>query len=89
DDVQVVNGLQTSHTVFEVLQGAAEDHPALDRSVLVRILVTDDASTRDRVIRATNRQTSVPAASLRATDEIQRDIEAFFHPHGWFYDRRK
>lgn len=89
DDVQVVNGLQTSHTVFDVLRGAAQDHPALDRSVLVRILVTDDASTRDRVIRATNRQTSVPAASLRATDEIQRDIEAFFLPHGWFYDRRK
>lgn len=80
DDVQVVNGLQTSHTVFDVLRGAAEDHPALDRAVLVRILVTDDASTRDRVIRATNRQTSVPAASLRATDEIQRDIEAYFLP---------
>jgi AIPR protein len=89
DDVQVVNGLQTSHTVFDVLRGAAEDHPALDRAVLVRILVTDDALTRDRVIRATNRQTSVPAASLRATDEIQRDIEAFFLHHGWFYDRRK
>jgi hypothetical protein len=89
DDVQVVNGLQTSHTVFDVLRGAAEDHPALDRAVLVRILVTDDALTRDRVIRATNRQTSVPDASLRATDEIQRDIEAFFLHHGWFYDRRK
>jgi hypothetical protein len=71
------------------LRGAPEDHPALDRAVLVRILVTDDASTRDRVIRATNRQTSVPAASLRATDEIQRDIETFFLHHGWFYDRRK
>lgn len=89
DDVQVVNGLQTSHTVFNVLRGAAEDHPALDRAVLIRILVTEDAPTRDRVIRATNRQTSVPAASLRATDEIQRDIESFFLSHGWFYDRRK
>lgn len=89
DDVQVVNGLQTSHTVFDVLRGAADDYPALSRAVLVRILVTDDAPTRDRVIRATNRQTSVPAASLRATDDIQRDIEAFFLHHGWFYDRRK
>lgn len=51
--------------------------------------MTDDAATRDRVIRATNRQTSVPAASLRATDEIQRSIEAFFLAEGWFYDRRK
>ncbi len=90
DNVQVVNGLQTSHTIFGVLRGAGDDHPALESSVLVRILVTgDDPKTRDRVIRATNRQTSVPAASLRATDDIQRDIEAFFLGTGWFYDRRK
>jgi len=90
DDVQIVNGLQTSHTVHRVLRGASENHPAFERSVLVRILVTgDDPATRDRVIRATNRQTSVPAASLRATDDIQRNIESFFLAHGWFYDRRK
>ena len=90
DDVQIVNGLQTSHTVHRVLRGAPESHSAFERSVLVRILVTgDDPATRDRVIRATNRQTSVPVASLRATDDIQRNIESFFLAHGWFYDRRK
>ena len=61
-----------------------------ERSVPVRILVSgDDPVTRDRVIRATNRQTSVPAASLRATDDIQRNIESYFSAHDWFYDRRK
>ena len=90
DDVQIVNGLQTSHTVHRVLRDAPDDHPAFERSVLVRILVTgDDPVTRDRVIRATNRQTSVPAASLRATDDIQRNIESYFSAHDWFYDRRK
>jgi len=89
DDVQIVNGLQTSHTIYQVLRDAPEDHPALNRSLLVRILVTGDPQTRDRVIRATNRQTAVPAASLRATDEIQRSIEAYFLPRGWYYDRRK
>lgn len=90
DDVQVVNGLQTSQTIYHALRDAGPDHPALDRKVLVRILVTgDDTSTRDQVIRATNRQTSVPAASLRATDEIQRKIEAYFLSNDWYYDRRK
>ena len=88
DDVQIVNGLQTSYAIYNALHGAGE-HPTLNRSVLVRILVTDDSDTRDRVIRATNHQTSVPAASLRATDEIQRAIESFFFSKGWFYDRRK
>jgi hypothetical protein len=89
DDVQIVNGLQTSHTIHQVLRDKPTDHPAFNHSLLVRILVTDDPQTRDRVIRATNRQTAVPAASLRATDEIQRSIEAYFTPRGWFYDRRK
>lgn len=90
DDVQVVNGLQTSHTIHSVLREADADDPVLDRAVLVRILVTgDDLATRDQVIRATNRQTAVPAASLRATDDIQRDIEKYFFTKGWFYDRRK
>ncbi len=89
DDVQIVNGLQTSQTIYHALHEVSEDHPALQRSVLVRILATNDVATRDRVIRATNRQTSVPAASLRATDEVQRSIEAFFLSADWFYDRRK
>jgi hypothetical protein len=90
DDVQVVNGLQTSHTIHEVLRTLEPDHPAFDRAVLVRILITgDDTAIRDRVIRATNRQTSVQAASMRATDEVQRDIEAYFLHHDWYYDRRK
>lgn len=89
DDVQIVNGLQTSHAVFNVLHSAQADNPVLDKSVLIRILVTDDAPVRDAVIRATNSQTSVQPASLRATDEVQRTIEAFFLSRGWFYDRRK
>jgi len=89
EDVQIVNGLQTSHTLFRTLTDREEDDPVFTRSVLVRILVTDDPKTRDAVIRATNRQTSVPAASLRATDEIQRAIEAYFLGKQWYYDRRK
>ena len=89
DDVQIVNGLQTSYTIYTALSKVPPDHPALDRAVLVRILVTTDPGTRDAVIRATNRQTNVPAASLRATDEVQRLIEAYFSSHGWYYDRRK
>ncbi|MFJ9780833.1 AIPR family protein [Amycolatopsis sp. NPDC101161] len=90
DDVQVVNGLQTSYTVYEVLRSMpTEAREAQKKSVLVRILVTTDDATSDKVIRATNRQTSVPDASLRATDEVQRKIEAHFFSAGWYYDRRK
>jgi len=89
DDVQIVNGLQTSHTLYNTLHDVEPTHFALDRSVLVRILVTADQVVRDAVIRATNSQTTVQPASLRATDEVQRKIEAYFLGKGWFYDRRK
>ncbi|MET4656819.1 hypothetical protein ABID80_000511 [Streptomyces sp. PvP037] len=91
-DVQIVNGLQTSYTLHETLRDRYVTDPAdpvFDRLVQVRILVTVDQAARDSVIRATNRQTSVPVASLRATDDIQRQIESYFLEHDWFYDRRK
>ncbi|MDQ0958629.1 hypothetical protein QFZ66_002507 [Streptomyces sp. B4I13] len=91
-DVQIVNGLQTSYTLHETLRDRYLTDPAdpvFDRLVQVRILVTVDQAARDSVIRATNRQTSVPVASLRATDDIQRQIESYFLEHDWFYDRRK
>ena len=89
DDVQIVNGLQTSYTTYHALSAVEKDDPVLDRTLLVRILQTEDSATRDSVIRATNRQTSVPEASLRATDDTQRRIEAYFAANGLYYDRRK
>ena len=89
DDVQIVNGLQSSVSVFNHLAEAADDDPARDRMILVRVIATQDPDTRDRVIRATNRQTAVQVASLRASDPIQRDLERFFLSHDWYYERRK
>ncbi|MFG2604645.1 AIPR family protein [Streptomyces sp. NPDC048514] len=87
-NIQIVNGLQTSHEICEALRGNPTEEAA-ERMLLVRIIVTDDAATRDMVIRATNRQTAITDASLRATDEVQRNIEDYFLTQGWYYDRRK
>jgi hypothetical protein len=87
-DIQIVNGLQTTHEIFKALSSGHV--PEADRRMLlVRIIVTDDPAVRDEVIRATNRQTSVKDSSLRATDEVQRNIENYFLTRNWYYDRRK
>jgi hypothetical protein len=87
DDVQVVNGLQTTVTIHEYLR----ENPKAEekRSLLVRVIETEDPEARDRIIKATNHQTSIPPASLKATDRIQRDMEIYFKQNGWYYDRRK
>lgn len=88
DDVQIVNGLQTSVRVQEFV--ATDPERADERSLLCRIVVVkEDPVTRDRIIKATNFQTAIPAATLKATEQVHRDIERYFLSEGWYYDRRK
>lgn len=63
--------------------------PPDERRLLVRVIVPEESNSYERIIRATNSQTSIPIASLRATDKVHRDIEDFFKGHGLYYDRRK
>lgn len=87
ENSQVVNGLQTSMEIYAYFKHQSIDNE--ERSVLVKVITTEEPASRDKIIKATNRQTTVPLASLRATDEIQRDIEQFFLNHDLYYDRRK
>ena len=87
EDPQVVNGLQTSTEIFNYCKKCNTESD--NRKILVRIIVPTEQESRDRIIKATNSQTAVQQASLRATDKIHRDIEEFFRPKGLFYDRRK
>ena len=87
EDPQVVNGLQTSTEVFNYCKKCNTEND--DRKILVRVIVPSEAESRDRIIKATNSQTAVQQASLRATGKVHRDIEEFLRPRGLFYDRRK
>ena len=87
EDAEIVNGLQTSREIYDTLQ--ERDLSGENRNLLVRVLKPADQASRDRIIKATNSQTPIPAASLRATDKIHRDIEEYLHPRGLYYDRRK
>lgn len=87
EDIQIVNGLQTTESIFRYFVNSSGD--ADERCVLVKIIVSQDETVRDGIIRATNNQTDVELASLHATDKIQRDIEDILFRNGLFYERRK
>jgi hypothetical protein len=87
NEIQIVNGLQTTESIFRHFQHTTS--PSDDRCVLVKVIITKDDAIRDAIIRATNNQTDVEIASLHATDKIQRDIEDVLLRHGLFYERRK
>jgi hypothetical protein len=83
---QVVNGLQTSHEIFKRGTRARLDDK---RSVLVKVIEADLEATKDRIIKATNSQTTLGTSTLRATDKVQRKIEEYLSTVGLFYERRK
>lgn len=87
EDPQIVNGQQTSTEIFNYFQNKIPSNEL--RSVMVRVIVANDPISRDRIIKATNSQTAISAASLRATDKIHRDIEGYLSQFGLYYDRRK
>jgi len=87
EDPQIVNGLQSSHELYyHFSSGGNRDD---SRKIMVRVIKPTDEKSRLKIIKATNSQTSVPIASLRATDEIHLNIEDYFLSQGLYYDRRK
>lgn len=88
EDPQIVNGLQTSHEIYQYFS-QLENHEGDERAVLVRVICEEDEEARDRIIRATNSQTSIPPASLRSSDDIHRNIEDFLKSNDYYYDRKK
>ena len=85
-DIQIVNGLQTSESIFRYFDGGGID--VNNRSVLVKVIVSNNTENRDEIIRATNNQTNVELSALHATDKIQRDVEEALKLNEYYYERR-
>ena len=94
DNVQIINGLQTTTCIYNYISRYyyGENKSETDdekRSILIKIIIIDDEIARDKIIKATNFQTNIPPASLKATERIHHNLEDFFKQHDWYYDRRK
>lgn len=86
NNVQIVNGLQTTHVLHKYLRSVKVKDP---RRIGIKIITTDDEEITDLIIEAANSQNPILKTSLRANDDIQRNIESYLLSHDWFYDRRK
>jgi len=86
-DVQIVNGLQTTQSIYNYFK--VEGAQAKGRCVMIKVIISEDETIRDAIIQATNNQSQVELSALNATDKIQRDIEEILERHQWYYERRK
>lgn len=88
EEPQVVNGCQTSFEIYNhIKENGIDDND--NRRVLVKVIQTPNEEVRMNIIRSNNSQTQIPLSSLRATDNIHRDIEEYLKTHGYYYERRK
>ena len=85
----IVNGLQTSYTIFNYFKENIDKLENEDRNILLKIVNTDSINISDMIISSTNRQNAVKPAQLKATDPIQKDIEQLLLKNGIYYERRK
>jgi hypothetical protein len=86
EDPLIVNDLQTSHEIFQHFQTATGNDA---RTILVRLIESNDPQSTDIIINATNSQTRIPPIWLHATEPLHRNIESALKVAGMYYDRRK
>ena len=87
EDFQIVNGAQTSYSLFEV----AKDNPdALNKVFLiVRIYATDRTDIAERVAIATNSQARIQRRDIYSNAPILKKLELALKESGYFFERKK
>lgn len=86
-NVQIINGGQTSHSLFQVSKDNAKKINTIE--ILIRICVTKkEGVIGEKISGSTNNQIPVANRDLHANDHIQRKLEMEFHDLGYFYERK-
>ena len=75
ENPQIVNGCQTSNTLFE-----NSALPGFDKvQLVVRIICTEDFEISNRVVRGTNKQNQVLDEAFEATKPYHQNLEFYFN----------
>ena len=85
---QIVNGCQTIHCLYHAYTKDNKNRLPETLKVFVKLVKTENPDTQTDIISATNSQNPVKSASLKANDNIQRNIEKHLHAAGIYYERR-
>lgn len=87
EDYQIVNGCQTTHVLFNNMK--ALTGPV---HIPVKLIVSQDSEVKNKIIKATNRQTPVKTEELTALTDFQKALEDYYTAISGdcqlFYERR-
>ena len=89
---QIVNGLQTSYSIFNFFKDNKELLNSENRDIFLKIIkIEPDFEGREKeldITIATNRQNEIRDKDIKANDEVKKLIEIFFKEHGKYYQRK-
>lgn len=85
-NIQIVNGGQTSNSLFEASQMSPEQLE--DVLILVRIIETKSQPVSLAIAESTNSQTPIKSRDLRSNDDVQKKLEEAFEGMGYYYERK-
>lgn len=86
-DFQIVNGAQTSYSLFNAYKYNPEK--LLNVILLVKIFASSRQDISERIAIATNSQARISPRDLKANDQIQKKIGTVFADNGILYERKK
>lgn len=86
ENVQIVNGGQTSNCLFEASKLDMER--LTSAMILVRVIETSSEEVKISLSESTNSQTPINSRDIRSNDRILRQLEEGFADIGWFFERK-
>lgn len=86
EGMQIVNGGQTSHSLFEASKINSEGFD--DVLLIARIVETNSKEVALKVAESTNSQTPIKGRDLHSNDDVQRRLQAAFDGTGYYYERK-
>lgn len=86
-DFQIVNGAQTSYSLFNAFKNNPEKLSQV--ILLVKIFASSRDDISEKIAIATNSQARIAPRDLKANDQIQKKIGAVFEDNGMLYERKK
>ncbi len=86
-NIQVVNGSQTIHALFEAFAEDSEKFEHID--ILCRIYETHNSALSTSIAEYTNSQNPVKSRDIRSIDPVQQKLEQELLTMGLYYERKK
>ena len=85
-NIQIVNGGQTSHALFEAY--TEQPDRVKDVLILARIYETRAQDITSDIAEATNSQTPINTRDLHSNDDVQLKLDESFRDIGKYYERK-